>query len=161
MAGRFCPRSLGFLIFSLLVFPGAPAVGADGGVPKAVSPVELRQRAREESFARERLAYWQARLGLNDWKIGVTVCRAGELRPQTVGNLHWDAARKTAVIRVLALADYGLAPAAAMRDVENTVVHELVHLELSSLPRTDASLAPEELAVSRLADALLKLERSE
>ncbi|MBS1854401.1 MAG: hypothetical protein JST11_03470 [Acidobacteria bacterium] len=89
------------------------------------------------------------------------VCRAGELRPQTVGNLHWDAARKTAVIRVLDLADYGLAPAAAMRDVENTVVHELVHLELSSLPRTDASLAPEELAVSRLADALLKLERSE
>jgi hypothetical protein len=161
MAGRFFPESLGCLIFSLPFFLAIPAFGADGGTPKAVSSVAAQQHAQEETFGRERLAYWQRRLGLNDWNITLMVCRAGELRPQTVGNLHWDAGRKTAVIRVLDVADYGLAPDAAMRDVENTVVHELVHLELSSMPRSDASIAPEELAVSRLVDALLKLERSE
>lgn len=161
MAGRFIPESLGYLILSLPLFLAIPAFGADGGTPKAVSSLQSQQRAREEAFGKERLAYWQRRLGLNDWSIAVMVCRGGELRPQTVGNLHWDAGRKTAVIRVLALADYPLPADAALLDVEKTLVHELVHLELASLPRSDASLAPEELAVSRLADALLKLERSE
>ena len=42
--------------------------------------------------------------------------------------------------------------------MEITVVHELVHLELSSLPRPPSS-RHEELAVNRIADALLKLDR--
>jgi hypothetical protein len=35
----------------------------------------------------------------------------------------------------------------------------VIHLELSSLPRTDASRADEEFAVDRLAGALLELDR--
>jgi Zn-dependent peptidase ImmA (M78 family) len=47
--------------------------------------------------------------------------------------------------------------------MEFTVVHELVHLELSSLTknfksRSEESYSGEEQAVNRMADALLKLD---
>jgi hypothetical protein len=45
--------------------------------------------------------------------------------------------------------------------MEFTVVHELIHLELSSLPHSEASRRVEEHAVNRLADALLKLDRKQ
>jgi hypothetical protein len=44
-------------------------------------------------------------------------------------------------------------------DMEFTVVHELIHLELSSLPRSEASRRDEEYAVNQIADALLALDR--
>jgi hypothetical protein len=44
-------------------------------------------------------------------------------------------------------------------DMEFTIVHELIHLQLSSLPRSEASRSAEELAVNRIAEALLKLDR--
>jgi hypothetical protein len=43
--------------------------------------------------------------------------------------------------------------------MEMTLVHELVHLELSSLPRSAASRREEEFAVNRIADALVQLDR--
>jgi hypothetical protein len=43
--------------------------------------------------------------------------------------------------------------------MEVTVVHELVHLELASLPRSDASRRVEEHAVNEIANALLRLAR--
>jgi hypothetical protein len=43
--------------------------------------------------------------------------------------------------------------------MEFTMVHELIHLELASLPRTDASRRDEEAAVDRMAGALLRLDR--
>jgi hypothetical protein len=44
-------------------------------------------------------------------------------------------------------------------DMEFTVVHELVHLQLSSLPRSEASRSAEEHAVNEIAGALLKLAK--
>ena len=43
--------------------------------------------------------------------------------------------------------------------MEFTLVHELIHLELSSLPRSEASRRVEEHAVNNLTDALLRLDR--
>jgi hypothetical protein len=43
--------------------------------------------------------------------------------------------------------------------MELTIVHELVHLELASLPRSEASRSTEEHAVNGIADALLALDR--
>jgi hypothetical protein len=43
--------------------------------------------------------------------------------------------------------------------MELTVVHELVHLELASLPRSQESRSTEEHAVNGIADALLALDR--
>src|SRR5450759_4508948 len=118
-----------------------------------------------ESFASARLSVWQKRLNLQDWDISVVVSRADGLKPKTVGNIHWDRDKKTATIRVLDPADYQLPLAAMLQDIEFTVVHELVHLEmapvLSDLQRTDANRLKEEDAVNHMADALLKLDRGQ
>ena len=44
-------------------------------------------------------------------------------------------------------------------DIEFTIVHEMVHLHLASLPRSEASRRIEEHAVNELAKALLKLAK--
>jgi len=112
-----------------------------------------------ESFLAQRLTFWQGRLGVADWNIAITMSHPSDLKPKTLGNIHWNADTKTAVIRVLASSDYTLACPEMLADMEFTVVHELVHLVLSSLPRSQASRSEEEHAVNQLTDALLKLER--
>jgi hypothetical protein len=116
-----------------------------------------------ESFSTEKLWEWQKRLNLQDWKIAVMVVRTSELKPKTLGNIHWDGEKKTAIIRVLDPADYKLTHQAMLDDIEFTVVHELIHLELSPvlspLQRNDANRMEEEHAVNHMAQALLDLER--
>ena len=85
------------------------------------------------------------------------------MKPKTLGNIHWDNEKKTAVLRVLDPADYKLPFNEMLQDIEFTVVHELIHLELSPvlspLQRNDANRREEEHAVNHMADALLKLDR--
>ena len=117
-----------------------------------------------ENFATEKLAAWQKRLNMQDWNITVHMARATELKPKTLGNIHWDLEKKTAVIRVLDPADYKLPFNDMLADMEFTVVHELIHLNfapvLSELQRSDANRREEEHAVNHMADALLKLDRA-
>jgi hypothetical protein len=116
-----------------------------------------------ESFASERLWVWQKRLNLQDWNISVVVVPASELKPKTLGNVHWELDKKTATIRVLDPADYRLPFKEMLQDMEFTVVHELIHLELApilaDLHRSDANRRDEEHAVNHVADALLNLGR--
>jgi hypothetical protein len=116
-----------------------------------------------ESFTAEKLWLWQKRLNLQDWKITVAMARASELKPKTLGNIHWDSDKKTATIHVLDPADYTLPLEAMLKDMEFTVVHELIHLELSPvlapLQRTDENRRDEEHAVNHMAQALLDLDR--
>ncbi len=112
-----------------------------------------------ESYVHERLAVWQQRLALDDWKISIVMSHRSDLKPKTLGNIRWDADTKRATIRVLAPVEYEKKCGEMLDDMEFTVVHELIHLELSSLPRSEASRRVEEHAVNRLADALLKLDR--
>ena len=110
-------------------------------------------------FVAERLQTWQSRMNLQDWKIRVELVRANKLEPKTLGNIHWDTDVKSATIAVLAPEDYKLAHDAMLDDMEVTIVHELVHLELASLPRSDASRRVEERAVNEIAAALLRLSK--
>ena len=116
-----------------------------------------------ESFAREKLSVWQKRLNLQYWNVALEVVRSTELRPKTLGNIHWDTDKKTAVIRVLDPADYSLPFHEMLDDMEFTVVHELIHLEmapaLSHLTRSDADRSEEEHAVNHMTAALLHLDR--
>ncbi len=91
--------------------------------------------------------------------INIRMVRATELKPKTLGNIHWDTPAKKAEIKVLSLADYRLPYADTLRDMEFTVVHELIHLQLSSLPRSEASRGAEERAVNQITEALLDLAR--
>ena len=116
-----------------------------------------------QSFATERLWVWQKRLSLEDWQISLAMARTSELRPRTLGNIHWDLEKKTALIHVMDPADYRMPFHAMLDDMEFTVVHELIHLGfapvLADLQRTDANRREEEHAVNHMADALLILQR--
>jgi len=118
-----------------------------------------------ERFAAEKLWAWQRRLNLKDWDITIVVSPAGALKKNTVGNIRWDRDKKSAVIRVLDPADYKIPFDAVLKDIEFTVVHELIHLEMSpvlaDLNRTDANRMEEEYAVNHMTEALLKLDRGD
>lgn len=144
---RFLP-----LLFTSCAYPAGPA-----SVP---SPSPIQERAiTANTFVQEKLAQWQKRLKLEDWHITATLVRGTQLKPKTLGNIHWDTPAKTALIHVLALEDYKLPYPDALKDMEFTVVHELVHLQLSNLPRSDASRGAEERAVNQITQALLDLDR--
>jgi hypothetical protein len=146
-----------FFLLSVLI----SCAGVLAAQPASTSAHERSLLA--ENFAREKLSIWQKRLNLQDWDVALEVVRGAELRPKTLGNIHWDTEKKTAVIRVLDPADYRLPFPEMLDDMEFTVVHELIHLEiapvLSHFPRSDADRSEEEHAVNHLTDALLHLDR--
>lgn len=152
-------RSLSVVPFSFLVlssFPNRCLAPQTGREPSA---------SERDALARERLhkrlGVWQNRLELSDWKISLITVHRGELSPGTLGNVRWNLDEKTARVKVLNANDYELPFEAAFSDMEFTLVHELIHLELASLPRTDESRVDEEGAVNRMADALLQLDHRE
>jgi hypothetical protein len=162
MLGRFflsLPSFLPLLALTLVPVGSATAQQASTQQP---SPRERTLLA--ESYVNERLALWQQRLNLQEWNITVAMARSGELKPKTLGNIHWDLPKKTALIHVLDPADYRLPYPEMLKDMEFTIVHELIHLELapilSDLQRNDANRRDEEHSVNHMADALLKLDRS-
>lgn len=112
------------------------------------------------NFVSERLSVWQQRLNLQDWNISVLMTRRSDLKANTLGGIRWDKSKKSAVICVQDAADYRVPLAEMLKDMEFTIVHELVHLELSSLPRSEASRSSEEHAVNQLAAALLRLDQT-
>jgi hypothetical protein len=142
---------------------GRPSVAQSTLTPSETLGYERSLMA--ERFASARVWVWQKRLNLQGWNISVVVSRAVELKPETLGNIHWDNDKKTATIRVLDPVDYRLPLASMLRDIEFTLVHELIHLEmvpvLSDLQRTEANRLEEEKAVNYMADALLKLDRGQ
>jgi hypothetical protein len=126
----------------------------------------VERRSLAETYLQQRLARWQERLKLQDWTISLVMSHPTELRRGTLGNVHWDAEKKTAVIRVLDASDYERPFRATLADMEFTVVHELVHLELTSLTRnfksrSEESFSEEEQAVNRMSDALLQLDHAD
>ena len=143
---RFWPVLL--LAFAARVPAAAPSGNLDASACTAQSA----------SFLNARLAVWQQRLNLTSWKVSVVFAHRADLKPKTLGNIHWDKVAKTAVVRVLDPSDYQSTCRAAQADMEVTLVHELVHLELSALPRSPASRRDEELAVIGITNALLGLD---
>ena len=83
------------------------------------------------------------------------------MQPGTLGHIDWSESHKTAVIKVLNPVDYELPKEKVPEDVELSIVHELVHLQLSALPLNKSSRNAEEQAVTMLANALVELEHYE
>ena len=126
------------------------------------SPEASTQTARKaEQFVNERLSVWTKRLNLDGWQISIVMTRHDDLKANTLGGIRWDKAKKSAVIKVQDASDYRLPLEEMLNDMEFTIVHELVHLELASLPRSEASRSSEEHAVNQIADALLRLDRKQ
>jgi hypothetical protein len=124
------------------------------GTPETRGPGGATQR-----FLDERLAVWQQRLKLQDWRVSVVMTRRGDLAPGTLGGIRWDKPKKSAVIWVLDPSDYRLPHREMLDDMELTIVHELVHLDLASLRRGEAGRGMQEQAVSGIAEAMVELDR--
>ena len=131
---------------------GSPTVAAP-------SAPEVEREANAEHYVSQVLHTWQERLDLKDWKIQAALVRPTKLEPKTLGNIHWDLNTKHATISVLSAYDYTLPTQPMLDDMEFTVVHELIHLHLANLPKTDASRPLEEHAVNEIARALLQLAK--
>jgi hypothetical protein len=146
---RFTPLFPLLFLFASLSSASAQIAGgaADCAVPHATD------------FLNTRLSFWQQRLNLQDWRLAVVQSHPVELKPETLGNIHWDKDNRSATIHVLAVSDYKTACPAALEDMELTVVHELIHLTLAPLRSASTNRGDEERAVNQIADALLKLER--
>jgi hypothetical protein len=122
----------------------------------------LAPQAREataQKFVGQSLRVWQERLNLKDWDIHVDLVRPSALEPKTLGNIHWDTSTRHATIDVLSSYDYTLPLPEMLSDMELTVVHELIHLHLASLPRSDATRRNEEYVVNQISRALLNLSK--
>lgn len=130
---------------------------ADVRSPGAPAQFEAAQKA--EQFVNERLSVWSKRLNLDGWQISVVMTRRDDLKTNTLGGIRWDKTKKRAVIKVQDASDYRMPFGEMLNDMEFTIVHELVHLELASLPRSEASRSNEEHAVNQIAEALLRLDR--
>jgi len=153
MGLRALPQFLRPLLSSLCLL-GISAAGCQA--PQTPPEPDAHERGRlAERYVRDKLVFWQQRLNLQDWTISVVMSHPADLRQRTLGNIHWNADKKKAVIRVLDASDYHMPFRATIKDMEFTVVHELIHLELASLPRSEASRSEEEYAINHLAGALL------
>jgi hypothetical protein len=120
----------------------------------AAEQVQLAQQ-----FVDQRLAVWRQRLKLEDWRISAVMTPLSDLVPKTLGGIRWDKPKKSAVIFVLNPSDYRLPFREMLDDMELTIVHELVHLELATAQHHEASRSVEEHAVNGIAEAMLALDR--
>jgi hypothetical protein len=132
----------------------------NSAVTQQVFPGNVQEQDRlAQAFLSGRLAVWQRRMKLDDWQIAVVLTRRDDLKARTLGGIRWDRTKKSAVMSVMDPSDYRLPFPQMLNDMELTLVHELVHLELASLPRSEATRSNEEGAVNRIASALLELNR--
>jgi len=141
--------------------PPSQSTADTAGVPITYDPFAPpeKREAQAQMFVNQKLRLWQERLDLMDWSIEATLVRRDSLKPRTLGGVHWDTSAKKASIDVKSTYDYKLSPKDMLDDMEVTVVHELVHLHLSSLPRSEATSRAEEKAVVELAAALIRLSK--
>lgn len=158
--GCLWPGTAGLLLTYLLLPVPFGNVPADSLHPDQLSH---ERTVLVESFAKEKLWYWQNRLNLEGWRVSLAVVRSTELKPNTLGNIRWDLENKTATIRVLDPAEYSIPFSEMLDDIEVTVVHELIHLKrdlvLNRYSSSEANRRKEEHAVNRVTETLLKLDR--
>ncbi len=140
-----------FLCLGASAASGTPAAVAEGKAKPVITNAQVANWVR----------VWQKRLHLEDWKVEAHIVHPSDLRPDTLGNLKWNSASHTATIRVLSPTDYDLPAADVAEDMEYTVVHELIHLQLSALPRDLNRKDAEEAVVNKIADALMLLDRGD
>jgi hypothetical protein len=149
--------SIGCLWAACIVPALAQAVPPQAQAPDPPQIASQNQAAQE--FLDAKVVRWRQRLGLEDWRISVVMAHRADLPPKTMGGIRWDKPAKSAVIWVLDPSEYRLPFREMLDDMELTIVHEMVHLDLASLPRGQASRGSEERAVNSIARAMLDLDR--
>ncbi len=134
------------------------ATDANRSAVTAPSAGPAGSREFAQQYVAQKLELWQERLKLSDWRITWAIAHRSDLKPNTVGQIHWDKPSKSASVLVLDPSDYRMPFNAMLDDMELTIIHELIHLKLTSLPHSEASRGSEEEAVNGLSEALFALE---
>jgi len=106
-----------------------------------------------ESRLERQMHFWQKRLGLDEWNLSVRLVRQTEIDQNTWGASEWDPEARTGMISVLDPRDYNLHGGELKLDMECTIVHELVHIQVSPLGARDELIREE--VVNRIMTALL------
>jgi hypothetical protein len=105
------------------------------------------------------VAYWKDELGLQDWKIGISICRHNEMQLEGVeGENEYCHQLKTALVRILDVVDYG--DRITEQDQERTIVHELLHCVFSTIDTDDVVRdRVQHQIIQTLAQALVNAKR--
>jgi hypothetical protein len=119
-----------------LLVASAPAVH--------LNPVEYRLERQ--------MRFWQKRLGLESWKIDLRIQRQKAMG-DVWGTAEWDDEKKVAVVSVLDPRDYNLRGGELKLDLECTIVHELVHIQVSPLDAPNANVRED--VVNKIMGALV------
>ena len=106
-----------------------------------------------ESHLDHQLRSWQKRLGMDDWRLSIRLVRQKDLDKNTWGNAEWNPDDKTGTISLLDPADYNLRGGDLRLDMECTIVHELVHIQVGPLDAPDETVRED--VVNRIMTALL------
>jgi hypothetical protein len=146
-------------VLSAVASAFAQTTASDTRASEPAQTTAAEQAQLAQKFVDEKLAVWRQRLQLEDWRISAVMTPRGDLASKTLGGIRWDKTKKSAVIYVLDPSDYRLAFREMLDDMELTIVHELVHLDLATAPHREASRSVEEHAVNGIAEAMLALDR--
>ena len=106
-----------------------------------------------ESKLEQQMKSWQKRLGLQEWSLAVRVVRQAEIDRNAWGAAEWNPQARTGVISVLDPRDYNLRGGELKLDMECTIVHELVHIQVSPLAARDEGQREE--VVNKIMTALM------
>lgn len=109
--------------------------------------------------AAARCRYWQSVLRLRDWNVVVKFGRSFDMSsPGAVGQCWQSTSQRRAIITLLDPVDFRPAVDAVddhAHDIEDTIVHELLHLHFGDLrvPKGEQE-TPEQIAEERAIDAI-------
>ena len=111
----------------------------------------------------KKLKYWQKVLELRDWHIKARIVKSKDMPTKYyAGCVSWDLQYKAAKISILDFEDIPT-DVIAEPDMEETLVHELLHLQLAPIHNDFGESTgyemKEEQVINSLARALTKLHR--
>ena len=109
----------------------------------------------------KQLIYWQKVLYLQDWTIGIKICRQWEMSDtDTLAQCQWFLQRKDAIISVLSPHDLlGLKNRFLFgeeADYDISLVHELLHLHFAPFQREGDEVSVEQ-AINGISRGLVKV----
>ncbi|MDD9147833.1 hypothetical protein OYT88_04620 [Sporolactobacillus sp. CQH2019] len=107
----------------------------------------------------ERLKYWQERLRLRDWDIEAEIVPLSAMDDQTHGGENtYLLQSKASRISILNHGDYQNMNCIIPHDMEETLVHELLHLHFAPFD-SEKNYMPIEQAIESLAKAFVETDR--
>lgn len=107
----------------------------------------------------DKLKYWQKCLRLQDWDIEAEIVPMSKLQETWHrGECEWIEQLRAAKIYILSADDYKNSGSICSYDMEQTLVHELLHLHFVSID-IDKYYMPIEQAIEAISRALISMER--